>query len=150
DRQPRGSRAGGGTDSWTLFSALGATRRAARAALTAQRDTRFATFAPARILYAASAMSLQGTSAVVTGGASGMGEATGRRLAAEGAEVVVVDRDADKGKAVASDIKGLFCEADVTDEESVRAAVAAAVELAPLRTCIHCAGVGWAERTLDR
>src|SRR5690242_10202688 len=95
-------------------------------------------------------MSLQNTSAVVTGGASGMGEATSRRLAAEGAHVVVVDRDVDKGKAVAADIKGLFCEADVTDEDTIGAALSAAVELAPLRTCIHCAGVGWAERTLDR
>ena len=64
--------------------------------------------------------------------------------------MVVVDRDATKGEAVARDIGGIFCEADVTDEETVRAAVAAAVELAPLRTCIHCAGVGWAERTIDR
>jgi len=95
-------------------------------------------------------MSLERTSALVTGGASGMGEATGRRLAAEGAQVVVVDRDATKGEAVAKEIGGVFCEADVTDEETVRAAVAAAVELAPLRTCIHCAGVGWAERTIDR
>src|ERR1700680_22316 len=95
-------------------------------------------------------MSLHNTSAVVTGGASGMGEGTGRRLAAEGAHVVVVDRDATKGEAVAKDIGGIFCEADVTDDATVRAAVAAAVELAPLRTCIHCAGVGWAERTINR
>src|SRR5258708_353071 len=95
-------------------------------------------------------MSLEHTSALVTGGASGMGEATGRRLAAEGAQVVVVDRDVTKGEGVAKEIGGVFCEADVTDEETVRAAVAAAVELAPLRTCIHCAGVGWAERTIDR
>jgi NAD(P)-dependent dehydrogenase (short-subunit alcohol dehydrogenase family) len=79
-----------------------------------------------------------------------MGEATGRRLAAEGVRVVLVDRDATKGEAVASDIGGLFCEADITEEASTKAAVAAAVELAPLRTCIHCAGVGWAERTINR
>jgi len=95
-------------------------------------------------------MSLSHTSALVTGGASGMGEATSRRLAAAGAHVVVVDRDAGKGETVAADIKGVFCEADVTDGATMSAAVAAAVELAPLRTCIHCAGVGWAERTLDR
>jgi NAD(P)-dependent dehydrogenase (short-subunit alcohol dehydrogenase family) len=94
--------------------------------------------------------SLENSSALVTGGASGMGEATARRLAAEGAQVVVADCDPIKGRAVAGEIGGLFCEADVTDEESTRAAVAAAVELAPLRTCIHCAGVGWAERTIDR
>jgi len=79
-----------------------------------------------------------------------MGEATGRRLAAEGVHVVVVDRDATKGEAVASDIGGIFCEADITEEASTKAAVDAAVELAPLRTCIHCAGVGWAERTINR
>jgi NAD(P)-dependent dehydrogenase (short-subunit alcohol dehydrogenase family) len=79
-----------------------------------------------------------------------MGEATGRRLAAEGAHVVVVDRDTTRGEAVAAEIGGTFCAADVTDEETVRVAVAAATELAPLRTCIHCAGVGWAERTIDR
>ena len=95
-------------------------------------------------------MSLNNTSALVTGGASGMGEATGRRLAAEGAHVVVVDRDATKGEAVAKEIGGIFCQADITDEETTKAAVAAAVELAPLRTCIHCAGVGWAERTINR
>src|SRR5204862_377441 len=82
-----------------------------------------ATFAPACILYAAPAMSLQHTSALVTGGASGMGEATCRRLAAEGAHVVVVDRDAGKGKAVAAEVDGLFCEADVTDEGTMQAAV---------------------------
>jgi NAD(P)-dependent dehydrogenase (short-subunit alcohol dehydrogenase family) len=102
------------------------------------------------ILYAAPAMTLHNTSAIVTGGASGMGEATARLLAVEGARVVVVDRDAVKGKAVAAELGGLFCEADVTEDEPVRAAVAAAVEMAPLRTGIHCAGVGWAERTLDR
>ncbi|MGO9876973.1 MAG: SDR family NAD(P)-dependent oxidoreductase [Acidimicrobiia bacterium] len=94
--------------------------------------------------------SLTNTSAVITGGASGMGAAASRILAAEGAHVVVVDRDATKGEAVAADIGGLFCTADVTDEQTVGAAVAAAVELGPLRTCIHCAGVGWAERTINR
>jgi NAD(P)-dependent dehydrogenase (short-subunit alcohol dehydrogenase family) len=107
------------------------------------------TMSPPARLYCA-AMSLNNTSALVTGGASGMGEATGRRLAAEGAHVVVVDRDAAKGEVVAKEIGGIFCEADVTEDESVRAAVAAAIELAPLRTCIHCAGVGWAERTINR
>jgi NAD(P)-dependent dehydrogenase (short-subunit alcohol dehydrogenase family) len=95
-------------------------------------------------------MSLNNTSALVTGGASGMGEATARRLAAEGARVVIVDRDAAKGEAVAKDIGGLFCEADITEDASTKAAVDAAVELAPLRTVIHCAGVGWAERTINR
>src|SRR2546428_11801916 len=90
-------------------------------------------------------MSLERTSALVTGGASGMGEATGRRLAAEGAHVVVVDRDATRGAAIATDLGGTFCEADVTQEEPVRVAVAAATEHSPLRTCIHFAGVGRAD-----
>ena len=82
--------------------------------------------------------SLENTSALVTGGASGMGEATARRLAAEGAHVVIVDRDAAKGEVVAKDLDGAFAQADVTNEEEVAAAVAVATETAPLRACIHC------------
>jgi NAD(P)-dependent dehydrogenase (short-subunit alcohol dehydrogenase family) len=93
---------------------------------------------------------LSATSALVTGGASGMGEATARRLAAAGAAVVIVDRDTAKGEQVAGELGGTFAPADVTSEDDVTAAVAAATELAPLRTCIHCAGIGWAERTLNR
>jgi NAD(P)-dependent dehydrogenase (short-subunit alcohol dehydrogenase family) len=93
---------------------------------------------------------LNGTTAIVTGGASGMGEATARRLAEAGATVVVLDRDAGKGEKVASDLGGRFVQADVTSEDDVSAAVAAAAALAPLRTCIHCAGIGWAERTINR
>jgi len=95
-------------------------------------------------------MTLQHTTALVTGGASGMGEATARRLAAEGAIVVVLDRDAAKGEQVAGELDGRFVQADVTDEGDVSAAVAAATALAPLRTCIHCAGIGWAERTINK
>jgi NAD(P)-dependent dehydrogenase (short-subunit alcohol dehydrogenase family) len=79
-----------------------------------------------------------------------MGEATARRLADAGATVVILDRDANKGEAVAKELGGRFAQADVTSEEDVSAAVAAATELAPLRTCIHCAGIGWAERTINR
>jgi NAD(P)-dependent dehydrogenase (short-subunit alcohol dehydrogenase family) len=94
--------------------------------------------------------SLSGTSALVTGGASGMGEATARRLAAAGATVVIVDRDQAKGEQVAAELEGRFAPADVTSEDDVKTAVAVATALAPLRTCIHCAGIGWAERTLNR
>jgi NAD(P)-dependent dehydrogenase (short-subunit alcohol dehydrogenase family) len=94
--------------------------------------------------------SLEHTSALVTGGASGMGEATARRLAAVGAHVVIVDRDAAKGEVVAKDLDGTFAQADVTNEDDVAAAVQVATETAPLRACIHCAGVGWAERTINR
>jgi NAD(P)-dependent dehydrogenase (short-subunit alcohol dehydrogenase family) len=79
-----------------------------------------------------------------------MGEATARRLSAAGATVVVLDRDAAKGEKVASDLGGRFVQTDVTDADEVSAAVAAAAALAPLRTCIHCAGIGWAERTINR
>jgi NAD(P)-dependent dehydrogenase (short-subunit alcohol dehydrogenase family) len=95
-------------------------------------------------------MSLDQTTALVTGGASGMGEATAHRLAAEGAHVVIVDRDSGKGEGVAKELDGTFAQADVTSEAEVTAAVAAATEIAPLRTCIHCAGIGWAERTINR
>jgi NAD(P)-dependent dehydrogenase (short-subunit alcohol dehydrogenase family) len=79
-----------------------------------------------------------------------MGEATARRLADAGATVVVLDRDANKGETVAKELGGRFAQADVTSEEDVSAAVAAATEIAPLRVCIHCAGIGWAERTINR
>jgi NAD(P)-dependent dehydrogenase (short-subunit alcohol dehydrogenase family) len=95
-------------------------------------------------------MPFENTSALVTGGASGMGEATARRLAAEGATVVILDRDSARGEQVAGELGGRFAQADVTNENDVRAAVDAATALAPLRVCIHCAGVGWAERTLNR
>jgi NAD(P)-dependent dehydrogenase (short-subunit alcohol dehydrogenase family) len=93
---------------------------------------------------------LTGSTALITGGASGMGEATARRLAAAGATVVIVDRDQTKGEQVAAELDGKFAAADVTSEAEVTAAVAVATATAPLRTCIHCAGIGWAERTLNR
>ena len=93
---------------------------------------------------------LAGSSALVTGGASGMGEASARRLAAAGATVVILDRDAAKGETVARELGGAFAPADVTNEDDVAAGVALATAAAPLRTCIHCAGIGWAERTLNR
>jgi NAD(P)-dependent dehydrogenase (short-subunit alcohol dehydrogenase family) len=95
-------------------------------------------------------MSLDHTSAIVTGGASGMGAATARRLAAGGAHVVVLDRDSAKGEAIARELSGSFALADVTSEDEVHTAVELAVANGPLRVCIHCAGVGWAERTVNR
>jgi NAD(P)-dependent dehydrogenase (short-subunit alcohol dehydrogenase family) len=94
-------------------------------------------------------MDLQGISALVTGGASGLGEATVRALAARGAHVVVVDLGDDKGEALAKEIGGVFAHADVTVEE-VTAAVDAAMELGPLRALVNCAGIGWATRTIGR
>ncbi len=95
-------------------------------------------------------MNLADTTAIVTGGASGMGEATARRLAEARATVVILDRDAAKGEKVASDLGGRFVQADITDPDDVSPAMAAATALAPLRTCIHCAGIGWAERTINK
>ncbi|HET9626354.1 MAG TPA: SDR family NAD(P)-dependent oxidoreductase [Kofleriaceae bacterium] len=95
-------------------------------------------------------MKLQGSVALVTGGASGLGAATARRLAAGGAKVVVVDRDEARGAALASEIGGAFARADVTDAAQVEAAVAEAAKLGTLRVAVSCAGIGVASRTLDR
>jgi NAD(P)-dependent dehydrogenase (short-subunit alcohol dehydrogenase family) len=95
-------------------------------------------------------MELSGIAAIVTGGASGLGAATARRLAAEGAHVVVVDLAHERGTALASELGGSFAAADVRDADQVRAAVEQAAAVAPLRACVHCAGIGWAERTIHR
>jgi NAD(P)-dependent dehydrogenase (short-subunit alcohol dehydrogenase family) len=96
-------------------------------------------------------MELNGTSAIVTGAASGLGEATARALARTGAYVVVADLNEEGGKGVAADIGGQFAKTDVTDEESVREAVAVAASAGrPLRVAVSCAGIGWAERTVNR
>ena len=95
-------------------------------------------------------LDLTGTSSIVTGGASGLGEATVRALAARGASVVVLDLQDEKGQAVASSVGGGYVRADVTDAEQVQAAIAAAEEHGPLRTLVCAAGIGWATRTVGR
>ena len=96
-------------------------------------------------------MELNGTSAIVSGGASGLGEATARVLAAAGSTVLVADLNEERGKQIADEIGGQFARTDVSDEASVQAAVDAAVATgAPLRTAISCAGIGWASRTVGR
>ena len=95
-------------------------------------------------------MDLNGISAIVTGGASGLGEATVRQLAARGAKVVVVDMNPEKGEKVAKDVGGVFAQADVANVEQVTAAVEAAKELGPLRALVTAAGIGWATRTIGR
>ncbi|HUJ61725.1 MAG TPA: SDR family NAD(P)-dependent oxidoreductase [Kofleriaceae bacterium] len=95
-------------------------------------------------------MKLPGCVALVTGGASGLGAATARRLAAGGAKVVLVDRDEARGSALAGELGQTFARADVTDAAQVEAALATAVALGPLRVAVSCAGVGWASRTLDK
>ena len=96
-------------------------------------------------------MKIQGIAAVVTGGASGLGEATARELARRGAKVAVFDRDVDKGEKVASEIGGVFCEVDVTSDEKVAAAFAKAREAhGQERVLVNCAGVANAAKTVGR
>jgi NAD(P)-dependent dehydrogenase (short-subunit alcohol dehydrogenase family) len=97
-------------------------------------------------------MKLEGAVVFVTGGASGLGAATVRRLVAGGALAVIADRDEAKGQALAAELDGraVYAKADVTDAAQIEAAIARAGELGPLRVAVSCAGVGWASRTLDR
>ena len=95
-------------------------------------------------------LNLTGSSAIVTGGASGIGEAAARQLAALGSRVVIADLQEDKGTAVANEIGGLFVKCDVSSEEDGTAAVAAASEMGPLRALVNSAGLGRPGRTIDR
>jgi NAD(P)-dependent dehydrogenase (short-subunit alcohol dehydrogenase family) len=95
-------------------------------------------------------MNLNGTSAIVSGGASGLGEATARELAKAGALVLVADLNAERGNKIADEIGGMFAQVDVTDETSVAAAVDAVAASRPLRVAVSCAGIGWASRTVGR
>jgi 3-hydroxyacyl-CoA dehydrogenase/3-hydroxy-2-methylbutyryl-CoA dehydrogenase len=94
-------------------------------------------------------MQIHGSGALVVGGASGLGEATVRRLHAGGAYVLIADLNAERGAALAGELgnRARSVQADVTDPEQVAQAVAAAEELpGGLRISICCAGIGWAER----
>ena len=95
-------------------------------------------------------MELNGTSAIVTGGASGLGEATARLLTTRGAKVVIADLQADKGEPLAKELGGTFVATDVANAEQVIAAVEAAKELGPVWSLVNCAGVGWAARTIGK
>jgi NAD(P)-dependent dehydrogenase (short-subunit alcohol dehydrogenase family) len=95
-------------------------------------------------------MDISGSTAIVTGAASGIGAACARQLAARGATVVVADLQADKGEALAAEINGVFAQVDVTRTEQITAAVNAAAEIAPLRAVVNSAGIGWAQRTIGR
>jgi NAD(P)-dependent dehydrogenase (short-subunit alcohol dehydrogenase family) len=90
------------------------------------------------------------TPALVTGGASGLGEATARALAARGAKVALLDLAA-RGEEVASELGGLFCETDVTSDESVDRALSRAAEAHGVaRIVVNCAGVATPQRTVGR
>jgi NAD(P)-dependent dehydrogenase (short-subunit alcohol dehydrogenase family) len=95
-------------------------------------------------------MDLTGTAALVTGGASGLGLATARRLAAAGATVTIVDLPNSAGAEVAAELGGSFAPADVTSPEQVAAAVATAAASGPLRVVVNCAGIAPPAKVLDR
>ncbi|MFZ9677318.1 MAG: SDR family NAD(P)-dependent oxidoreductase [Quisquiliibacterium sp.] len=90
-------------------------------------------------------------SAVITGGASGLGAATARRLAAQGVKVALFDLNEEQGEALARELGGVFCKADVTSEEQVDAAFAKArAAIGQERILVNCAGVGGAFKTASR
>jgi NAD(P)-dependent dehydrogenase (short-subunit alcohol dehydrogenase family) len=97
-------------------------------------------------------MRIEGAAALVTGGASGLGEATVRRLTAAGAAVTIVDRDEKRADALAAELGGQVraIAADVGDPDQVKAAVDLAASGSPLRIAVNCAGIGWAQRTIGR
>ena len=92
-------------------------------------------------------MELNGIGALVAGGASGLGEATARELAARGARVTVADLNEERGASLAAEIGGAFAATDVTNEAQVQAAVES---VEGLRLAVSCAGIGWAERTVKK
>ena len=95
-------------------------------------------------------MNLEGSSSVVTGGASGIGEASARQLASAGSRVVIADLNDDRGQAVATELGGLFVHCDVTSTDDADTAVVAASEMGPLRALVNSAGLGHPGRTISR
>lgn len=95
-------------------------------------------------------LDLNGASALVTGGASGLGRACAATLAAHGARVLIADLDESMGGAAADEFGGRFVKADVADAEQMQAAVDAACEMAPLRAAVNAAGIAHAMRTVNR
>ncbi len=95
-------------------------------------------------------MQIQNNVFIVTGGASGLGAATARMLAENGATVVIADVQEDAGQALAAELKGAFVRCDVTQEADAQATVAAAVALGVLRGLVNCAGVAPAVKTVGK
>jgi NAD(P)-dependent dehydrogenase (short-subunit alcohol dehydrogenase family) len=98
-------------------------------------------------------MEIQGSATLVTGGGSGLGEATARALVARGGRVAILDLARSRGKEVAASLgaAALFAETDVASEEQVSAAIAAAVRaFGGVRGVVNCAGIGTAGRTVDK
>jgi len=95
-------------------------------------------------------MRIDGSSAIITGGASGLGLATATELSKAGAHVVLLDLPTSAGAERAAELGGSFAPADVTDEASVQAAVDVAVAAAPLRITVNCAGIATAEKVIGK
>ncbi len=96
-------------------------------------------------------MQLSTTAAVITGGASGLGEATARHFAKSGAQVTILDRDAECGPQVAAEIGGYFAQTDVTDEASVAAAIAQAKDkMGRITAAVNCAGIAIGAKTVGK
>src|ERR1700728_4230054 len=97
-------------------------------------------------------MEIKGSSAIVTGGASGLGEATARKLAAEGMRVTLFDKNEERAKEVAGEIgsSANFVGGDVTDPADCQRAVDQAAEGGSLRVAVNCAGTGWVGRVINR
>ena len=93
-------------------------------------------------------MDINGVSAIVTGGASGIGAATARLLASKGAKVVVADLQEDKGNELADEIGGAFCKVDVTKTDDIINAIEMAKSMGPLRVLVN-SGNGAAGPTLS-
>ena len=98
----------------------------------------------------ASLMLMDNVTALVTGGASGLGRATAKELVAAGAHVVLVDLPSSPGELVAKELDGVFAPADVTDPLAMEAALDQAEALGPLRVVVHCAGKGVRTRVVDK
>ncbi len=98
-------------------------------------------------------MEIQGNTAIVTGGASGLGGATSREIIAAGGKVAILDLPTSNGEKFAAELgaNAIFCPGDVTKPDTISAALDAATDqLGPVRMCISCAGIGWAQRTVTR
>ncbi|MEM1074420.1 MAG: SDR family NAD(P)-dependent oxidoreductase [Pseudomonadota bacterium] len=96
-------------------------------------------------------MKLENAAALITGAASGLGEATARCFAAAGAHVTLLDRDAERGRSVAREIGGTFIKTDVTDETSVSAAIAEALDaMGHINVAVNCAGIAYGIKTVGR
>ena len=92
-----------------------------------------------------------GQTAIVTGGASGLGAATATNLAATGLKVALFDLNEEKGNALAETLDGMFCKVDVSDPESVKAGMSQVVNaLGAPRVMVNCAGIGLAGKTVSR